>query len=156
LFKVMAYKDEYEVARLQTDPAFEKRMRAQFGRDARYSFLLHPPILRAIGVNRKIRLRAWWARPVLKALYRMRPLRGTRLDIFGYAKVRREERALIEDYTDVMEKAVSGLTPANAELVLELAGLPDLVRGYEDIKLRNLESYRDRRDKLVQEIFQAG
>lgn len=156
LFKVMAYKDEYEVARLQTDPAFEASLREQFGAGARYSILLLPPILRAIGLKQKIRLQAWWATPMLRLLYMLRLLRGTKLDPFGYAKVRRAERALIADYLDAMHLAASELCPENASLVSELAALPEWVRGYEDIKLRSLMRYYSRRSEIIQALRTAS
>jgi indolepyruvate ferredoxin oxidoreductase len=152
LFKVMAYKDEYEVARLHLDPALEDRIRSDFGDGARYSILLHPPILRAMGLKRKIRLQSWWARPVLRALYAARGLRGTRLDVFGYDDVRRAKRLLIEDYRNAMTTAMAVLSPETRDTVLELAGLPDFVRGYEDIKLGTLERYRVRRAQLLEEL----
>lgn len=152
LFKVMAYKDEYEVARLHVDASVGKQLRDQFGAGATYSFLLHPPVLRALGMKRKIRLNARWARFVLSALYRVRGLRGTRADVFGYAHVRREERALIADYSRAVDAAVGALSTETLATVLEVAALPDIVRGYEDIKLRNLERYRVRRDELLAKL----
>ena len=155
LFKVMAYKDEYEVARLQLDPAFERSLSTQFGAGASYSFLLHPPILRAMGLKRKIRLHSSWAKTMLRLLYALRTVRGTKLDVFGYAKVRRVERALVDDYVNTMESATASLTPATAAVVRELAGLPEWVRGYEDIKLQRVEEYYARRADLMQKLTGA-
>lgn len=152
LFKVMAYKDEYEVARLHLDSELEKQIHDEFGDRARYSILLHPPLLRAMGMTKKVRLQSWWAKPVLRALYGMRALRGTRLDLFGYGRVRSEERRLIDDYTTSMTTAVMALSPATRGAVLELAGLPDLVRGYEGIKLASLETYRSRRAEILADL----
>ena len=152
LFKVMAYKDEYEVARLHVSPALEQQVRGEFGAGARYSILLHPPLLRAMGLKHKIHLRSWWAKPVLRALYGLRPLRGTPLDPFGYGEVRREERRLIEDYGESMATAMRALSPATRDLVLELADLPDVVRGYEDLKLRTLKNYQARRAEILREL----
>ncbi|AQT79368.1 2-oxoacid ferredoxin oxidoreductase [Mycolicibacterium litorale] len=152
LFKVMAYKDEYEVARLHLDPALKSQIRDEFGDGARYSILLHPPILRAMGLQRKIRLQSWWATPVLRVLYALRWLRGSRLDVFGYDDVRRAERQLIEDYTEAMSTAMTALSPETFEAVRELASLPDLVRGYESIKLASLEKYRSRRAEIVHQL----
>ncbi len=152
LFKVMAYKDEYEVARLHLDPAFTAQIKAEFGDDATYSFLLHPPMLRGLGLDRKIRLRGWWGRIALFLLYVLRPTRGTRLDLFGYTRIRRAERRLIDDYRDVMHAALSALGDDNSAKVAELAGLPDWIRGYEDIKLRSLETYYQRTDQLLKEL----
>ena len=97
LYKLMAYKDEYEVARLSLDPALEASVRAQFGDGARYAWKLHPPVLRAVGMQRKITLGRWF-RPGYRTLRAMRRLRGTRLDPFGVAEVRRVERELVEEY----------------------------------------------------------
>lgn len=152
LFKVMAYKDEYEVARLHLDPALKSQIRDEFGEGARYSILLHPPILRAMGLQRKIRLQSWWAIPVLRVLYALRWLRGSRLDVFGYDDVRRAERQLIEDYTEAMSTAMTALSPETFDAVRELASLPDLVRGYESIKLASLEKYRSRRAAIIHEL----
>lgn len=152
LFKVMAYKDEYEVARLHLDPAIKSQIRDEFGDGARYSILLHPPILRAMGLQRKIKLQSWWATPVLHVLYALRWLRGSRLDVFGYDDVRRAERRLIEDYTEAMSTAMTALSPDTFEAVRELANLPDIVRGYESIKLASLEKYRSRRAEIVHQL----
>lgn len=143
LHRLMAYKDEYEVARLHLDPAERARVAAEFGPGAKISYNLHPPVLRAMGVNRKIRLGGWFD-PAFRLLYGMRGLRGTRLDPFGLAGVRGIERALPGEYTRHVHHALSHLRPGNRELVLELAELPDLIRGYEDIKLRNVAAYRER------------
>ncbi|MFD0533415.1 DUF6537 domain-containing protein [Actinomadura luteofluorescens] len=143
LFKLMAYKDEYEVARLSLDPALRARLRRQFGADVRYEFLLHPPVLRAMGLSRKIRLGPW-SRPAFRMLHGMRGLRGTRLDPFRFGEVRATERALIGEYTEAIGAAVAALSDDNAEIVAEMAGLPDLVRGYEGLKLKGAARMRAR------------
>ncbi|MEO3804900.1 indolepyruvate ferredoxin oxidoreductase family protein [Nonomuraea sp. B1E8] len=143
LHKLMAYKDEYEVARLHLDPAEQERREREFGADAAVSVLLHPPLLRAMGMKRKIRLRR--SAPVLfRGLRAARVLRGTALDVFGQAKVRRVERELVTEYRDLMRAALSRLTPGTAAAVAEIAGLPDLIRGYEDIKLARVADFRER------------
>ncbi|HEX2232654.1 MAG TPA: indolepyruvate ferredoxin oxidoreductase family protein, partial [Thermoleophilaceae bacterium] len=91
LFKLMAYKDEYEVARLHFDAVEQAKLRAEFGEDVKVWFNLHPPLLRALGLDRKLKLGSWFV-PSFRSLYRLRRLRGTRLDPFGKAKVRRVER----------------------------------------------------------------
>ncbi|MGA6160985.1 indolepyruvate ferredoxin oxidoreductase family protein, partial [Stenotrophomonas sp. NPDC087984] len=95
LYKLMAYKDEYEVARLSLEQTLTQDIEARFGSGARYSYRLHPPVLRALGMERKISLGPWF-RPVFRTLRAMRKVRGTRLDLFGYAHLRRVERALIQ------------------------------------------------------------
>ena len=137
LFKLMAYKDEYEVARLSLDPALENSIAAQFGARARVSYHLHPPILRAMGMRNKVTLGPWF-RPAFRVLYARRRVRGTRLDPFGRGEVRRTERALPAEYHEAVVRALSCLSPGTLPAVLTLAGLPDMVRGYEQIKLGNV------------------
>ena len=150
LYKLMAYKDEYEVARLALDATLEREIASQFGEGSRFSYRLHPPVLRALGVRRKIILGRWF-RPVFRVLYAMRGLRGTRLDLFGYAHVRRVERSLAEDYRRTVVRALSAADSAHG-LVEELAELPDRVRGYEQIKLRTVADYRQRQAELLTEL----
>ncbi|TQM45301.1 indolepyruvate ferredoxin oxidoreductase family protein [Pseudonocardia cypriaca] len=143
LHKLMAYKDEYEVARLHLDPAEQARRDAEFGPDAAVSVLLHPPVLRALGMTRKIRLRRT-AGPVFRALRAARRLRGSLIDPFGHAEVRRVERALVPEYQALVREALDHLSPDTADAVAELAALPDVIRGYEEIKLRNVFAFRER------------
>lgn len=147
LYKLTAYKDEYEVARLSLDPALDEAIRAQFGEGARYSYRLHPPVLRALGLKHKISLGPWF-RPAFATLVAMRRLRGTALDPFGRTEVRRTERALITEYREVVDDLLAGLTEGNHELALQVAALPDLVRGYERIKLANVRTYHERLAEL--------
>jgi indolepyruvate ferredoxin oxidoreductase len=155
LFKLMAYKDEYEVARLHLDAAEQVKLHAEFGADAKIAFNLHPPMLRALGLDRKLKLGSWFV-PSFKALYRMRRLRGTRLDPFGRARVRRVERELIAEYEQMLAEALAALTPENHAVALELAELPDAIRGYEDIKLRNVELFRERAARLRERLTSAA
>ncbi|WP_328302745.1 indolepyruvate ferredoxin oxidoreductase family protein [Actinomycetospora sp. NBC_00405] len=145
LFKLMAYKDEYEVARLSLDPALDASVRAQFGDGARYAWKLHPPVLRAVGMQRKITLGRWF-RPGYRTLRAMRRLRGTRLDPFGVAEVRRVERELVAEYRALIPTL---LTLDDTDRAVETAGLPDMVRGYEQIKLDNVARYRARMAELL-------
>jgi indolepyruvate ferredoxin oxidoreductase len=154
LFKLMAYKDEYEVARLHLDPAERARIAAEFGDGAKVQLLLHPPLLRAMGLKRKLRLGAW-ARPGLYGLRAARRLRGTPLDVFGYAEVRRVERALVGEYRELVDRALAHLRPQTAERVRAIADLPDVVRGYEDIKLAAVEELRRRSAQLLGELERA-
>jgi indolepyruvate ferredoxin oxidoreductase len=141
LFKLMAYKDEYEVARLLTRKEAEEEVVRAFGEGSRFHYLLHPPLLRALGMKRKLRLGPWF-RPFLHLLAKMKFLRGTGFDPFGRARVRKVERELIPEYRVLIEKAVSRLTVESYEAAIELAALPDMIRGYEDLKLRNVERFR--------------
>jgi indolepyruvate ferredoxin oxidoreductase len=151
LYKLMAYKDEYEVARLHLDAAVQAEMRARFGEAVRWSWHLHPPILRALGLKKKIRLGAWFA-PAFKVLRALRGLRGTALDIFGYAEVRRVERALIGEYRRMIESALSRLGPDTHDTAVRLAELPDEIRGYEAIKLESVKRFREKARQLLSQL----
>jgi indolepyruvate ferredoxin oxidoreductase len=140
LYKLMAYKDEYEVARLSLEPSLGTGLAAEFGPGARASWRLHPPVLRALGVKRKIELGPWFV-PAFRVLVAMRRLRGTPMDPFGRTRVRVAERALIEEYLGLIDQLIGRLSPDTAALAVRLAELPDGVRGYEDVKLRTVESY---------------
>ncbi|WP_427919210.1 indolepyruvate ferredoxin oxidoreductase family protein [Streptomyces sp. cg40] len=154
LYKLMAYKDEYEVARLCLDQELTTDIRARFGADARYSYRLHPPVLRALGLKHKIGL-GRWSRPGFRLLYALRPVRGTRLDPFGRAKVRRVERALVQEYRQAVLDALTAGRPDDWAVVVELAALPDMIRGYEDIKLGNAAAYRERVAELLGRLRDA-
>jgi indolepyruvate ferredoxin oxidoreductase len=147
LFKLMAYKDEYEVARLHLDSGMQASLAEEFGRGAEVRYQLHPPILRALGWKRKLSL-GRWIEPLFRLLVAARGLRGTALDPFGHAEVRRVERALIGEYRGLVEQALAGLSPATHDRAVALARLPDLVRGYEGIKLRNVARFRDEARRL--------
>jgi len=151
LYKLMAYKDEYEVARLSLDPELAETVRARFGDGARVRYRLHPPTLRALGLRRKLSLGPWF-RPVLALLVRLRRLRGTPFDPFGRAHVRRVERELIAEYLGVVDRLLDGLTPGTHATAVAIAELPDLVRGYEQVKLGNVARYRARLAELTAEF----
>jgi indolepyruvate ferredoxin oxidoreductase len=154
LFKLMAYKDEYEVARLHLDAVEQAKVRAEFGEDVKVAFNLHPPLLRAMGLKSKLKLGGWFV-PAFRSLHRMRRVRGTRLDPFGRAEVRRVERELIGDYEELVTEALTLLTPEMHDTAVELLELPDLIRGYEDIKLRNVALYR-KRAEAIRKRLRAG
>ncbi|NUT09315.1 MAG: indolepyruvate ferredoxin oxidoreductase family protein, partial [Nonomuraea sp.] len=154
LHKLMAYKDEYEVARLHLDPAEQARREREYGADAVVSVLLHPPLLRGMGMKRKIRLRR--SAPMLfRGLRAARVLRGTALDVFGQAEVRRVERQLVTEYRDLMRAALAKLTPGTTDAVAEIAGLPELIRGYEDIKLARVAEFRERARAALARLGEA-
>jgi indolepyruvate ferredoxin oxidoreductase len=154
LYKLLAYKDEYEVARLALDPAFGEQVAAEFGPGSKVSYRLHPPVLRAMGVRHKIALGPWF-RVAFHGLHGMRRLRGTPADVFGYTQVRRLERQLAAEYQGSVEEALARLRPENAGLVARIAGLPDMIRGYEQIKLDNVARYRADMRSLQAELAQA-
>ena len=150
-FKLLAYKDEYEVARLHLDAVETARLHAEHGADAKVRFHLHPPMLRALGMEKKLELGEWMV-PVFGGLRRMKRLRGTRMDPFGRAEVRRVERALPGEYEAAVRLALGRLTVSTAPLVAALAELPDVIRGYEDIKLRNVARWREETAALQDRI----
>ncbi|MCW3013644.1 MAG: Indolepyruvate ferredoxin oxidoreductase, partial [Solirubrobacterales bacterium] len=151
LFKLMAYKDEYEVARLHLDPVERARISAQFGEGAKVVYHLHPPMLRALGMDRKLKLGPWFDTG-FKALRGMKRVRGTKADPFGRAHVRRVERALIGEYETLVEAALERLGPDAHSLVAELCDSPDMIRGYEDIKLDNVERWRAHTAELADRL----
>jgi indolepyruvate ferredoxin oxidoreductase len=155
LYKLMAYKDEYEVARLHLDAVEQARVRATFGEGAKVYVMLHPPLLRALGMNRKLKLGPGF-RPVLKALRAMRRLRGTKLDLFGLTAVRRVERALPGEYVALVARSLERLTPVTHPMVAQIAELPDLIRGYEDIKLAGVERFRAEAARLEDELARGA
>jgi indolepyruvate ferredoxin oxidoreductase len=146
LHKLMAYKDEYEVARLHLDAAEWAKVTAEFGEGAKVRFMLHPPVLRALGLKRKLKLGRWFV-PAFRLLRALRFLRGTPLDVFGLARVRRVERALIGEYRSLVAGALD-----SPETALRLAELADAVRGYEDVKLRSVERFRAEAERLAAEL----
>src|SRR6185295_16489663 len=127
LFKLMAYKDEYEVARLYTDGDFQKRLHQTFQGDFTLKFNLAPPLwAKRDGQGRLIKAQyGSWIWHAFKALARMKVLRGTALDLFGRTEERRMERQLIEDYRTSISAALNRLSPDNLALVTELASLPE-------------------------------
>ncbi|MBO0758893.1 MAG: 2-oxoacid:acceptor oxidoreductase family protein, partial [Bradyrhizobiaceae bacterium] len=151
LFKLMAYKDEYEVARLYTDGAFHAKLRQQFEGELRLQFHLAPPILAARDGTGASRKRAFgsWMFYAFKLLARLRRLRGTAFDIFGYTRERRMERQLIIDYEAIMRELATALSPDNHALAIEIASLPEQIRGFGHIKQRNLERVKAREAELL-------
>jgi indolepyruvate ferredoxin oxidoreductase len=143
LFKLMAYKDEYEVARLHLIGRDAVRSEVGAGSRARISWYLHPPFMRALGVKHKVRV-GYGFRHAFRLLRAMKRLRGTPADVFGYAHVRRVERSLVAEYEQAISRALAALTAANLPTAVELAELPDIVRGYESVKLASIEDYRKR------------
>jgi indolepyruvate ferredoxin oxidoreductase len=151
-FKLMAYKDEYEVARLYTDGAFERQVAESFEGDYKIRYHFAPPLLARvdpkIGEPRK-RAFGPWMRPVLNVLKRFKRLRGTPLDIFGYTAERRMERRLIAEYAETVMALLAGLHDGNRAIAVEIAALPETIRGFGHVKHKNLEAARARRAELL-------
>ncbi|MCA4722552.1 indolepyruvate ferredoxin oxidoreductase family protein [Mycolicibacterium fortuitum] len=147
LHKLLAYKDEYEVARLLTDQRFVQAVQAEVPGGHNLTYKLHPPTLKALGRSGKIGFgpRTHMA---LRVLSKGKVLRGTRFDPFGYARVRRVERQLVADYEATVRELVDRLTIDSYDMTLAVALAPDIIRGYEGVKLRNIERYRARLREL--------
>ena len=145
LFKLTAYKDEYEVARLLLVPDGHVPAEAVAEPGDRLAWQLHPPTLRVMGRKNKIALSVKRWRPVMKLLAKGKRLRGTPFDPFGRAKVRREERSLPAEYLTALRQAVdAATTPEDLQPAQSIAEAADIVRGYEDIKLANIAKFRSR------------
>ena len=151
--KLLAYKDEYEVARLHTDEAFTRALEAEFEGDYRLVFHLAPPLLarrdRRTGIPRKRAFGAW-VLPVFKLLSRLKGLRGTVFDPFGYSAERRAERTLIAEYEHTVEQLLDGLCQANYDDAVAIVSLPEQVRGFGHIKAASIEQMSVRRRELLQ------
>jgi indolepyruvate ferredoxin oxidoreductase len=140
LFKLMAYKDEYEVARLYTDGSFAKQVAATFEGDMRMEVHLAPPILGRKddkGHPKKTTFGPWMFK-AFGLLARFRFLRGTPLDIFGYSEERRTERKLIADYEAMIEEILTRLSPEKHAIAVALASIPEKIRGFGHVKARHL------------------
>jgi len=143
LYKLMAYKDEYEVARLSLAVVTDRFAEAAVGRPGRASFNLLPPSLARFGLKRKVRLGGWF-RLVFAVLHRLRGVRGTWLDPFGRHPLRRLERELITDYSALIERTSTKLDRNSLERAVEMASAPDLIRGFDHVKLEGVARYRER------------
>jgi indolepyruvate ferredoxin oxidoreductase len=153
--KLLAYKDEYEVARLYTNGDFVKDLKKQFTGNYKIAFNLAPPIMEkedpATGRPKKREFGPWMMKG-FGILAKMKGLRGTPLDIFGYHKDRKEERALIAEYESDIELVLSSVNESNYELCTQLLALPDMIRGYGPVKEGFLKGARIKRTALRTKI----
>jgi indolepyruvate ferredoxin oxidoreductase len=151
LFKLMAYKDEYEVARLYTTGDFEKRVRETFDGDIKVKFNLAPPLLARKDADGHLRKAEYgpWVFTAFKLLKRFKGLRGTALDPFGHTAERRMERRLIVDYRSMLEELLNGLSLDNHDLAVELARIPELIRGYGHVKEAHLVRAKAKEAELM-------
>jgi indolepyruvate ferredoxin oxidoreductase len=153
--KLLAYKDEYEVARLFTDGRFEKQLRDQFEGDFKFSFNLAPPLLAgkpdALGRPGKRAFGAWMM-PLFGTLAKFRFLRGTPLDIFGYSADRKLERDLIAGYEKDVATVLGLLSPVNVDVAVELLSLPDRIRGYGPVKEKAVADAKARYAQLAADL----
>jgi indolepyruvate ferredoxin oxidoreductase len=137
-----AYKDEYEVARLLTRPELLEEVQLQVPGATHVKYNLHPPALRALGMDRKLKLGAW-SRPVLRLTSKGKFLRGTRLDPFGRAHVRVVERSLVESHTAMVEQLTASLSADSYATAATAAAASEAIRGFEEVKLRNVAAYKE-------------
>jgi indolepyruvate ferredoxin oxidoreductase len=150
--KLLAYKDEYEVARLHADPVFRERIAAQFEGDYELHFHLAPPaVSRADPVTGRIKKKEFgpWMMAVFRVLARLKGLRGTAFDPFARSEDRKLERRLIAEYEALIAEIVTGLSPETHATAVALAALPEQIRGYGHVKEASLESARKRWDELL-------
>jgi indolepyruvate ferredoxin oxidoreductase len=152
LFKLMAYKDEYEVARLHTDPAFVARIGAMFEGDYKLVHHLAPPGLSKTNHKGEAIKQPYgpWVRSAFGLLAKMKGLRGGALDLFGKSAERRMERALIGEYKACVEELLKTLNAGNRALAAEIARIPEEIRGYGHVKERHLKAARPKWDALMQ------
>ncbi|KQV99792.1 indolepyruvate ferredoxin oxidoreductase family protein [Rhizobacter sp. Root1221] len=157
LFKLMAYKDEYEVARLHTDPTFVQQVRDRFEGDITLHHHLAPPIGSPRNARGELVKRPFgpWVRGVFHVLARLKGLRGTPFDVFGYTEERRTERALIADYEARIAALLPQLTAENLPLAARIARVPEEIRGYGHVKLRHLVAARAHEAALMAEWDEA-
>ncbi len=157
--KLLAYKDEYEVARLHADPEFRKSIAEQFEGDYRLVYHLAPPLLARrdprTGEPKKMRFGSWTV-GLFRALALMKGLRGTWLDPFGWTEERRTERALIGEYERTVERLLAGLTRENHATAIEIASLPEHVRGFGHIKAKSVATARKRCQELLAQFEAAS
>ena len=157
-FKLLAYKDEYEVARLHAAPEFRRRLEAAFEGSWTLEFHLAPPLFArrdpATGEPRKSRYGPWMMR-VFEVLARLKGLRGTALDPFGYTRERRTERRLLERYEQVVSSLLDKLDHTNHAVAVEIASLPERIRGFGHVKARSIED-AERREAELLERFGAA
>ncbi len=158
LFKVMAYKDEYEVARMHSDPVFLQKVRDAFDGNFSLKFNLAPPLISSLDENGHLRKREFgsWVQGIFKVLAKLKRVRGTAFDIFGYTEERRLERRLILDYIELANEAVSALNEKNYEIVKKLIGLPEEVKGFGHVKLAAIERFYDQKSALRQQLLAEG
>jgi indolepyruvate ferredoxin oxidoreductase len=159
LFKLMAYKDEYEVARLYTDTSFVERVRSTFdGDNLRLEFLLAPPMFARrdplTGEPKKMSFGPWMLK-AFTGLAKLKFLRGTPFDPFGYTTERKMERQLISDYEKLLGEIIGQLTPDNHRIAVALATIPEKIRGFGPVKQRHLAAAKAE-EAALREQFGTG
>ncbi|MEJ0078628.1 MAG: indolepyruvate ferredoxin oxidoreductase family protein [Alphaproteobacteria bacterium] len=159
LFKLMAYKDEYEVARLYAEPSFLAQVKNEVaGDNLTLKFHLAPPLLAkkdpVTGVAKKMTFGPWML-PAFRVLAKLKVLRGTPFDVFGYSEERRTERQLIADYEALLGEIMERLTPDNHHIAVGLANIPEKIRGFGHVKARHLTAAKADEAALLEQ-FRSG
>jgi indolepyruvate ferredoxin oxidoreductase len=151
LSKLMAYKDEYEVARLYTDGRFVEQLKQQFEGDFSLSFNLAPPLFSKKDAQGRLVKAKYgsWMMSAFKVLAKFKGLRGGSLDVFGYTEERKTERRLIAEYRDTVTALLDGLNADKLALAVEIAQLPEQIRGYGHVKDKALVQARSKQDELL-------
>ena len=144
LFKLMAYKDEYEVARLHTDAGFLGKVNAMFEGDFKINYHLAPPLIAVKNEKGELQKQKFgpWMLTAFKLLARLKALRGTPMDVFGRTEERKIERALIDEYKASMEEVLASLSAENHATAVEIARIPEAIKGYGHVKARHLAAAR--------------
>jgi indolepyruvate ferredoxin oxidoreductase len=158
LYKLMAYKDEYEVARLHTDPAFLAKLDAQFKAGYKAQYHLAPPLIsKRDPLTGELQKRAFgpWIFTAFKLLAKMKFLRGSKLDIFGKTEERRHEQQMIEDYIQLLDEVAAQLTPANYAAAVLLVSVPDEIRGYGHVKEKSIAAAKVLQAQRLQAFRQS-
>ncbi|OIJ42949.1 indolepyruvate ferredoxin oxidoreductase family protein [Massilia timonae] len=150
-YKLMAYKDEYEVARLHTDPAFREKIGAMFEGDTRLKFHLAPPLMARHDKEGRAIKREYgpWMMSAFGVLAKLKGLRGTAFDVFGYTAERRMERALVKQYRETVTALLPKLTEDKLAQAVAIASIPEDIRGYGHVKERHLKAAREKEAALV-------
>ena len=158
LFKLMAYKDEYEVARLHTDTAFLAKVNAMFEGDFKLYYNLAPPLISKKNEKGELQKRQFgpWMLTSFKLLKNLKGLRGTAFDVFGKTAERRMERALIGEYTTSIDTLLESLNASNHAIAVEVARIPELIKGYGHVKERNVKTARLQWAGLMQDFAGSG
>ncbi|MCC3860515.1 indolepyruvate ferredoxin oxidoreductase family protein [Pseudemcibacter aquimaris] len=153
-FKLLAIKDEYEVARLYTNGEFLKKLNAQFDGNFKLKFHMAPPIFEKKNGRGEIQKREFgpWMMGVLKLVAKMKFLRGSLFDIFGYTQERKMERALITEYEEIVTKTLDRLNQSNYQQCLEILSVPLSYKGYGHVKEKNVANGKVRQEKLLKQL----
>ncbi|WP_292937946.1 indolepyruvate ferredoxin oxidoreductase family protein [Noviherbaspirillum sp.] len=157
-FKLMAYKDEYEVARLYTNGEFVEKLKQQFDGEFSLKFNLAPPLFAKKDGNGHLVKAEYgsWMWQGFRLLAKMKTLRGTKLDVFGYTAERRMERALIEEYRDVILALLDRLSDDNYAQAVQIAALPEKVRGFGHVKAKAVDRYHAELAELQQRFGETA